>query len=101
MSNRYPGFLYVGDKRWVRREKIPTSLVTEYDRVWAIAEHNPSETDPISMQSYGAQWLDTVDRILDRAPTFDPVAIKDHELRNRAGQRALDAMLSPKKAWPP
>jgi hypothetical protein len=102
MNNRYPGYVYVGGQRWVKREEIPAPLIKEYDRTWAVAEHNPSGIDSLSMQSYGAQWLDTVDQILYRAPAFDPDAIsKEQDLRKLAGQRALDAMLSPAKAWPP
>jgi hypothetical protein len=102
MNNRYPGYVYVGSQRWVKREEIPAPLIKEYDRTWAVAERNPSEVDPLSMQSYGTQWLDTVDRMLACAPAFDADAIStDQNLRKLAGQRTLDAMLSPTKAWPP
>jgi hypothetical protein len=101
-SNNYPGYAFLGYNCWVRREHIPQSLLEPYDRAWSIAEDNPSEIDPVSGNTYGAIWLDAADAIRSRVnPLLDRVALRasleTDELRKRANQRALDAMLTPRK----
>ena len=99
MGNHYPGYAFLGYDCWVRRERIPVSLLACYDRTFAVAETNPGEIDPETGRSFGALWLDVADDIRERAvPLLDRVALRASlqadDLRKRGELRALDAMLS-------
>ena len=67
MGNHYPGYAFLGYDCWVRRERIPASLLACYDRTFAVAETNPGEIDPETGRSFGALWLDVADDIRERA----------------------------------
>ena len=100
MGNHYPGYAFLGYDCWVRREHIPVSLLACYDRTFAVAETNPGEIDPETGRSFAAVWLDIVDEISKQAgPVLNRDALlQDQELRRRANQRALDAMVAPSKS---
>jgi hypothetical protein len=95
MSNDFPGYVYLGSGRWVRREHISPSLIAEYDRTFHAAENNPGVIDSETGRAFGALWLDAVDQISDHV-----TPLRDQDLRNRAEHRKLDAML-PRSATRP
>src|SRR5262249_2269370 len=95
MSIDYPAYAYLGSHRWVRRERIPNSLLAKYDR-YAVAEASPSAIDPATGRTFGGLWLDVVDQICAQVgPVLDEAAVlEDQSLRMRAAQRAFDAMVA-------
>ena len=95
-------YVNLGSHRWVTRDSVPARLLAKYDRAWATAEANPSVVDPAAGRSFGAVWLDIVDEISKIAgPMLDHDAVlQDRELRNRAAERALDAMFSRRMPLP-
>ena len=103
MSNDYPAYAYLGSHRWVRRESIPDSLLADYDARYAVAEANPSATDPATGRTFGGLWLDVIDQMREQVGSvLDRSALlEDQELRNRAELRALNAMGVPTKPTRP
>ena len=106
MGNHYPGYAFLGYDCWVRRERIPVSLLACYDRTFAVAETNPGEIDPETGRAFGALWLDVIDQISEQvAPLLDRGALRASldadDLRKRGEERAVDAMLSPRTTTRP
>src|SRR5260370_35325537 len=95
-------YTYLGSHRWVTRESVPAPLLSQYDRAWATAENSPTAIDPATGRSFAAVWLDIVDEISKQAgPVLNRDAmLQDRELRNRADERALDAVFSRRMARP-
>jgi hypothetical protein len=94
---RYPGFVWLATRgqRWVARDRISPALLDPHDTSLAALDVDPQD------MTVAVAWMDARNAIYQKVdPILDGPALQrslDAELRKRGEERALDAMLSPRR----
>ena len=95
IDNRYPSFIWLAKwgSAWVARDGIPPYLLRTHDAAIAVLDADSDN------RKAGVDWLDVCDAIKELGlPILDRAAVEaaaERQLRKRADQRKLDAMLAP------